>query len=490
MTRDIEKEKLAKMIDHTALKADTTAGQIDRLVLEAKEYGFAAVCVNSSWVMRCVKNLLDSDVLVCAVIGFPLGAASTLAKAREAEVAVQHGAEELDMVINIGQLLDGNHDFVRNDIAAVVKSASGKTVKAIIETCYLDNDQIQKAMRNMKARHVLLISDSCYSGTLFGKTRGVPPVINDRYYLGLYNEKSRWGMTSGNKEPVADDGEPMKAVIVSSGVSQREKLDDRNLFTLLDRYSALGQDAAAHDPDLIVFPESILPGYILSDERLLPEFASLAGSAGAEVIFGTGRYTQGRIYNSVAHVTSQGEIDSVYDMVHPVPFGEFIPGRGVLEKIGLKGLIDSFLPQEVTPGGSYTPLAGVGTPICFESTFPSISRSLVKNGASLLAVVTNDAWFAGSSEIPGHFACAVFRAVETRRYLLQAANGGISGIIDQRGRILSKTQREGVLFGEAERLIKESSYARYGDAPLYILFAVSLLFVGIVEAREKKKGRG
>ena len=147
MTRDIEKEKLAKMIDHTALKADTTAGQIDRLVLEAKEYGFAAVCVNSSWVMRCVKNLLDSDVLVCAVIGFPLGAASTLAKARQAEIAVQHGAEELDMVINIGQLLDGNHDFVRNDIAAVVKSASGKTVKAIIETCYLDNDQIVEACK-------------------------------------------------------------------------------------------------------------------------------------------------------------------------------------------------------------------------------------------------------------------------------------------------------------------------------------------------------
>ena len=71
---------------------------------------------------------------------------------------------------------------------------------------YLDNVQVQKAMRSMKARHVLLISDSCYSGTLFGKARSLPPVIDDKYYLSLYNEKSRWGMTSGNKTPVSDQG--------------------------------------------------------------------------------------------------------------------------------------------------------------------------------------------------------------------------------------------------------------------------------------------
>ena len=142
---EIEKSELAGMIDHTILKADATPGQIDRLVLEAKEYGFASVCVNSSWVMRCVRNLLDSDVIVCTVIGFPLGAASTLAKAAETKVAVEQGAEEIDMVINVGQLLDGNFDFVRNDISAVVKAAGGKTVKVIIEICYLDNDQIIKA---------------------------------------------------------------------------------------------------------------------------------------------------------------------------------------------------------------------------------------------------------------------------------------------------------------------------------------------------------
>ena len=290
--------------------------------------------------------------------------------------------------------------------------------------------------------------------------------------------------------PVGSEGEQIKVAIVSSRVPQKEKLDDRNLFTLLDRYIALGQRTLVSDPDLIVYPESILPAYILRDDRLLPHFTSLAKQAHAQIILGSGDYVHGKIYNSIFLISPLGKVLERYDMVHPVPFGEVIPGRSVLEKIGLKSFIDYFLPQEVTPGNAYTPIVGIGTPICFESTFPGISRSLVKNGASLLAVVTNDAWFTGSSELPAHFACAVFRALETRRYLIQAANSGISGVIDQRGRIISETGEEGVLFGEVKRLTGKSFYVRYGDLPLYILFAASLLIVGIMEMREKNKGRG
>ena len=289
--------------------------------------------------------------------------------------------------------------------------------------------------------------------------------------------------------PVSNSGEQMNVAIVSSQVPQEEKLDDRNLFTLLNRYTALGQKAAADNPDFIVFPESILPGYILRDDRLLPQFTSLARSSGAQILLGTGDYVHGRIYNSVAAITPRGVLLGTYDMVHPVPFGELIPGRSLLEKIGLGAFIDSFLPQEVTPGDSYKPLAGVGTPICFESTFPSTSRALARNGASLLAIVTNDAWFAGSSELPAHFACAIFRAVETRRYTVQAANGGISGVIDQRGRIIISRDKETVISGRVTRLTRESFYTRYGDVPLYILFAAGLLVVVIMEVRKKNKGR-
>jgi apolipoprotein N-acyltransferase len=289
--------------------------------------------------------------------------------------------------------------------------------------------------------------------------------------------------------PVADDGESLKVAIVSSQVSQEEKLDDRNLFSLLDHYSTLGQDAAARDPDLIIFPESILPGYILRDDRLLPTFTTLAKQEYVEILLGTGDYNYGKTYNSIAAITPRGDVVGTYDMVHPVPFGEVIPGRSVLERIGLKPFIDSLLPQEVTPGGSYSPLMGVGTPICFESTFPTASREFVRNGASLLAVVTNDAWFLGSSELPAHFACAVFRAVETRRYLLQAANEGISGVIDMRGRIIASQEEEGIVTVSVTRSTSESFYTRYGDLPLYTLFVVVVLIAGVMEVRKKNKGR-
>jgi apolipoprotein N-acyltransferase len=289
--------------------------------------------------------------------------------------------------------------------------------------------------------------------------------------------------------PAPDVGGSLKVAIIGSDVSQEDKLDERNLHTLLDHYVGLGRKAATYDPDLIVFPESILPGYILRDEKLLDEFAKLAQGLKASVVFGTGDYVQGKIYNSVAAIDLNGRVAGTYNMVHPVPFGEFIPGRSLLEKLGLKEFIDSFLPREVTPGNSYNPLNGVGTPICFESALPVASRRFTFNGASLLAIVTNDAWFAGSSELQAHFSFTVFRAVESRRYVLQAANGGISGVIDQRGRIVSSQMGEGILLAEVKTLTGRSFYTRYGDVPLYIIFAISFLSVVIVGTVRRRKGR-
>ena len=103
--------------------------------------------------------------------------------------------------------------------------------------------------------------------------------------------------------------------------------------------------------------------------------------------------------------------------------------------------------------------------------------------------MTNDAWFAGSSELPAHFACAVFRAVETRRFVVQAANRGISGVIDPLGRIV-REQKEGIIAAEVTRLTSESLYARYGNLPLYMLFATAVLTAGILEVRKSRKERG
>lgn len=136
---------LAHMIDHTILKANATRPQVERLCAEAIEHRFASVCVNSCWVPLAADLLDGSDVRVCTVIGFPLGAMSTAGKAAEATCAVADGADELDMVINVGWLLAGEDDAVREDIAAVVKAARGRCVKVILETCLLSDEQIVRA---------------------------------------------------------------------------------------------------------------------------------------------------------------------------------------------------------------------------------------------------------------------------------------------------------------------------------------------------------
>lgn len=133
--------KYNKFIDHTALKADTTKETITKLCDEAKAYDFASVCVNPTWVSYCADYLKDSDVKVCTVIGFPLGANTSEVKAFEAKNAIEHGADEVDMVINIGALKDGQNELVYNDIKAVIEASGNHCTKVIIETCLLTDEE-------------------------------------------------------------------------------------------------------------------------------------------------------------------------------------------------------------------------------------------------------------------------------------------------------------------------------------------------------------
>ena len=138
----------AKMIDHTLLKPEASREQVKKLCREAAEYGFHSVCVNSCYVSFCADLLKDSDVKVCTVIGFPLGAMSSAGKAAEAAAAVKDGADELDMVINVGMIKSGDWEYVRRDIEEVVKAAGSRAlVKVILETCLLTDDEKRIACR-------------------------------------------------------------------------------------------------------------------------------------------------------------------------------------------------------------------------------------------------------------------------------------------------------------------------------------------------------
>jgi len=142
---------IASMIDHTILKATATSADIEKLCAEARQYQFASVCVNSVWVKKASELLAGSNVAVCTVVGFPLGAMSHTAKAFESEEAVRDGANEIDMVIDIGAVLEGRWSDVEDDVQKVVtaskKGTSPALVKVILENCYLNKDQIAEACR-------------------------------------------------------------------------------------------------------------------------------------------------------------------------------------------------------------------------------------------------------------------------------------------------------------------------------------------------------
>jgi deoxyribose-phosphate aldolase len=144
----MEKNKIASMIDHTILKPEATSDMVKKLCKEALEYSFASVCVNPSFVSLSSELLKGSVVKVCTVIGFPLGASTSAVKAFETKDAIDNGAQEVDMVINIGKLKEKEYDYVRTDIEAVVKAAGGRALtKVIIETSLLTDEEKITACR-------------------------------------------------------------------------------------------------------------------------------------------------------------------------------------------------------------------------------------------------------------------------------------------------------------------------------------------------------
>ena len=138
---------LAKYIDHTLLKPDATRAQIEALCAEAAEHNFATVCVNGSRVELAYSLLEDCDVQVATVVGFPLGAMEADVKRYETEAAIDAGAGEIDMVMNVGRFIEGDHDFIVREIRDVVEAADDRVVKVILETCLLSNEQIEQACK-------------------------------------------------------------------------------------------------------------------------------------------------------------------------------------------------------------------------------------------------------------------------------------------------------------------------------------------------------
>lgn len=152
--------ELNKLIDHTYLKAFGTQHEIDQLILEAKEHQFKSICINPTWVQYAARQLCSSGVLVCTVIGFPLGANTTETKVFETLNAIANGADEIDMVANIGKIKMGDYDYILEEVNAIAKACQPKTLKVIIETCYLTEEEIIKTSETIAKSNAHFIKTS------------------------------------------------------------------------------------------------------------------------------------------------------------------------------------------------------------------------------------------------------------------------------------------------------------------------------------------
>ncbi|MBI9101688.1 MAG: deoxyribose-phosphate aldolase [Spirochaetales bacterium] len=170
----LKPEEMAKYIDHTLLKAEAKGEDIDKLCMEARDNGFCSVCVNTCWASRAVRNLSGTDVITCVVVGFPLGAMDSRAKAAEAGFAVGDGAGEVDMVLNIGALKSGDLELVESDIRAVLGACDGKAkLKVIIETALLTKEEIILASQIVKKAGAHFVKTSTGFSTSGAKVEDV-----------------------------------------------------------------------------------------------------------------------------------------------------------------------------------------------------------------------------------------------------------------------------------------------------------------------------
>jgi apolipoprotein N-acyltransferase len=279
-------------------------------------------------------------------------------------------------------------------------------------------------------------------------------------------------------------GKQLKVSILQGNIEQDKKWEPAYQDRVLDIYKDLSLNAAASSPSLIVWPETAVPFLFKSDGKYTEELIAFEKQLHAYLLFGSvmikGKEAERyRLSNSAILLDDNGTVSYIYDKVHLVPFGEYVPLRKVLF------FIDKLVVGigDYTSGDSYlkamTPYGDFATLICYEIVFPGLVRKFYSNSGDFMVNITNDAWFGKTTGPYQHFSIAVFRAVENRKPLIRAANTGISGFIDSSGRILSKTDlfQRAVLTGEVRTDATRSFYSKYGDLFSYvcIIFSVFLL---------------
>jgi apolipoprotein N-acyltransferase len=287
---------------------------------------------------------------------------------------------------------------------------------------------------------------------------------------------------------------PLKIGLVQGNIDQSIKWDESFQKETLKIYERLSFKVAEGKPDLIIWPETATPFFFQEASEYQPLILDIPERTKAFVLFGSPSYKieKGKVnhYNSAYLASPAKELVGRYDKIHLVPFGEYVPLSNLLFFIGSLGEgIGNFKPGEEIFNFSI-PQGKFGVLICFEIIFPDLCRRFVKRGADFLVTITNDAWFGRTSAPYQHLSIATFRAIENRVFIARAANTGISGFIDPKGKIV---EQGGIFTEEAMnrtiRLSKEKTfYTLYGDVFAWICSGLSLLLLGdtFIQKRGKK----
>lgn len=279
-----------------------------------------------------------------------------------------------------------------------------------------------------------------------------------------------------------EKSEPIKVTALQGNVLSNEKWDSANKGSIFDIYIGMTEDAAKSGSKIIVLPETAIPTAFVPNGIIHKELANIAKEYDATIISGVHYYGNKNKYNAVIAILPDGTLSDRYDKRHLVPFGEFIPFADFIGEMlpfvgefneGTSDLTEGEEPIVIeTEFGSVAPL------VCFDSIFPEFSREAVDNGAEMIAIVTNDSWFNDSVGIYTHLRHAQLRAIENKRYVMRAANTGVSAFIDERGRVITYTEPLTKDSAECEIYAIKSNtlYTKIGDVFLYVSFIIIICF--------------
>jgi apolipoprotein N-acyltransferase len=245
-------------------------------------------------------------------------------------------------------------------------------------------------------------------------------------------------------------GKAINVAVIQGNIPQDMKLEYKFAFDIVSSQEALSKRALLSKPDIVIWPETAVTTYLFDVEPIHSKIVNMIAGGKACFLIGTPYRENDKIYNSVAAFARNGQLVGRYDKQRLVPFGEYLPLRPITYKLlGEDPLYAKDYNSNPKPKVIDLGITKAGVAICFESTFPYLVRDQVKRGAKFILVATNDAWFFDSAALYQHIQAAQMRAVENHVYVVQAANTGISAIIDPLGRVVKRTKSEqtGVLTG-------------------------------------------